>query len=122
MIIKKFVDSYFGVNTYVLGDEKTKKCAVIDPGGSLVETLSFVKENELNIEYIILTHGHGDHIGYVKDIKEKTGAKVVAHVDEKELLNDKNKNLSYTMRCGAQEFDADIYVNDKDKLELGELK
>ncbi|MDU9051440.1 MAG: MBL fold metallo-hydrolase [Clostridioides difficile] len=92
MIIKKFVDSYFGVNTYVLGDEKTKKCAVIDPGGSLVETLSFVKENELNIEYIILTHGHGDHIGYVKDIKEKTGAKVVAHVDEKELLNDKNKN------------------------------
>ncbi|NJB08370.1 MBL fold metallo-hydrolase, partial [Clostridioides difficile] len=34
----------------------------------------------------------------------------------------KNKNLSYTMRCGAQEFDADIYVNDKDKLELGELK
>ena len=69
MIIKNFVDSYFGVNTYVLGDEKTKKCAVIDPGGSLVETLSFVKENELNIEYIILTHGHGDHIGYVKDIK-----------------------------------------------------
>ncbi|HBH3650996.1 TPA: MBL fold metallo-hydrolase [Clostridioides difficile] len=122
MIIKKFVDSYFGVNTYVLGDERTKKCAVIDPGGSLVETLSFVKENELNIEYIILTHGHGDHIGYVKDIKEKTGAKVVAHIAEKELLNDKNKNLSYTMRCGAQEFDADIYVNDKDKLELGELK
>lgn len=44
MIIKKFVDSYFGVNTYVLGDEKTKKCAVIDPGGSLVETLSFDKK------------------------------------------------------------------------------
>lgn len=101
MIIKKFVDSYFGVNIYVLGDEKIKKCVVIDLGGSLVEILSFVKENELNIEYIIFIYGYGDYIGYVKDIKEKIGVKVVVYVDEKELLNDKNKNLSYIMRCGV---------------------
>ena len=55
----------------------------------------------------------------MNDIKLKTNANIIAHSDEKELLNDNRKNLSYSMHCGPQELDADIYVNDKDKLELG---
>lgn len=122
MIIEKLVEPNFGENVYILVDEKTKKCAVVDPGGIELKILNYIKDNNLELEYIVLTHGHGDHIGAVNGIKEKTNAKVVAHNDEKELLLDKKKNLSYMMHCGAQEFDADIYVNDKDKLSLGELK
>ncbi|MGL5315772.1 MAG: MBL fold metallo-hydrolase [Peptostreptococcaceae bacterium] len=122
MIIEKLVEPNFGENVYILVDEKTKKCAVVDPGGIESKILNYIKANNLELEYIVLTHGHGDHIGAVKGIKEKTNAKVVAHNDEKELLLDKKKNLSYMMHCGAQEFDADIYVKDKDKLSLGELK
>lgn len=122
MKIEKIVEPYFGENMYVLVDEKTKKCAVVDPGGAKDKILNYIKNNSLQLEYILLTHAHGDHIGAVNYIKSQTGAKVVAHSEEKELLLDNRKNLSYSMHCGPQEVDADIYVNDKDKLDLGELR
>lgn len=122
MKIEKMVEPYFGENMYILVDEKTKKCAVVDPGGVKDKILNYIKSNSLQLEYILLTHAHGDHIGAVNYIKSQTGAKVVAHSEEKELLLDNRKNLSYSMHCGPQEVDADIYVNDKDKLELGELR
>ena len=123
MKIEKILEPSFGENMYILVDEETKKCAVVDPGGAEDKILNYIKNNGLTLEYIILTHGHGDHIGAVKSIREKTGAKVVAHTDEKELLNDNRKNLSCMMpHCGPQELDADIYVNDKEKLTLGNLK
>ena len=116
MKIDKIVEPYFGENMYILIDEETKKSAVIDPGGASDKILSYIKKNSLDLDYIILTHGHGDHIGAVNDIKLKTNATIIAHSDEKELLNDNRKNLSSSMHCGPQELDADIYVNDKDKL------
>ena len=122
MKIEKIVEPYFGENMYILIDEETKKCAVVDPGGASDKILNYIKINSLELEYILLTHGHGDHIGAVNTIKSRTNAKVVAHNDEQELLNDNRKNLSYSMHCGPQELDADIYVHDKDKLELGNLK
>lgn len=122
MKIEKIVEPYFGENMYILIDEETKKCAVVDPGGANDKILSYLKKNSLDLEYILLTHGHGDHIGAVNDIKSKTNATIIAHADEKELLNDNRKNLSYSMHCGPQELDADMYVHDKDKLELGNLK
>lgn len=122
MKIEKIVEPNFGENIYVLIDNDTKDCAVVDPGGAEAKVLGYIKNNNLNLKYIVLTHGHGDHIGAVNSIKQKTGCKVVAHKDEKELLLDKKKNLSYMMHCGAQELDADIYVSDKEKLELGKLK
>ena len=122
MKIEKIVEPYFGENMYILIDEETKKCAVVDPGGATDKIFNYIKTNSLELEYILLTHGHGDHIGAVNNIKSKTNAKVIAHNDEQELLNDNRKNLSYSMHCGPQELDADIYVHDKDKLELGNLK
>lgn len=122
MKIEKIIEPYFGENMYILIDEETKKCAVVDPGGASDKILNYIRLNSLNLEYIILTHGHGDHIGAVNKIKSQTNVKVIAHNDEKELLNDNKKNLSYSMHCGPQQLDADIYVKDKDKLELGNLK
>lgn len=122
MKIEKIVEPYFGENMYILIDEETKKCAVVDPGGASDKILNYIKRNSLELEYILLTHGHGDHIGAVNTIKSRTNAKVVAHNDEQELLNDNRKNLSYSMHCGPQELNADIYVHDKEKLELGNLK
>ena len=87
MIIDKIVEPYFGENMYILIDEETKKCAVVDPGGASDKILTYLKKNSLELEYILLTHGHGDHIGAVNYIKSKTNATIVAHSDEKDLLN-----------------------------------
>lgn len=122
MKIEKITEPYFSENIYILVDEKTKKCAIVDPGGEKDKILNYIKRNSLKLEYILLTHAHGDHIGAVNDIKSHIDVKVVAHSEERELLLDNRKNLSYSMHCGVQELDADIYVNDKDTLDLGELK
>lgn len=120
-MIKKIVEPNFGENMYILYDEETKKCAVVDPGGAVNEIFNYINKNNLDFEYILLTHGHGDHIGAINKIKETKNVKVVAHKDEKILLNDNRKNLSYAMHCGVQELDADIYVSDNDNLKLGNL-
>lgn len=122
MKIEKIVEPNFGENIYILVDNSSKKCAIVDPGGAESKILDYIKSNSLDLEYILLTHGHGDHIGAVNSIKDKTGAIVVASKDEKELLGDNKKNLSYMMHCGPQELEADIYVVDKEKLSLGNLK
>ena len=123
MIIEKVEERFMGENTYILGDEKTKKCAVIDPGGSVIDIFNIIKQHDLTVEYILLTHGHADHIGYVPQVKEKTDAKVVAYKDEKEILMDKKKNLSSMIFSVPElEIDADLYVEEGDILEIGSLK
>ena len=122
MILETVVDRYFGVNTYIIADDETNKCAIIDPGAIVSDIMKIIKNKNLQPEYIILTHGHGDHIANLNALKKEIDVKVIAHEDEQELLNDKKKNLSATMYCGPQEAEADIYVKDKDKLSLGNLK
>ena len=122
MIIEKFTDHLFGENTYLIADKNTREGAVIDPGGEVDDLMRFIKDNFIDVKYIILTHGHGDHIGCVPKLKETTNACIIADSEEKELLLDKKKNLSYRMHCGATEFDADKYVNEGDSIKLGELK
>ena len=122
MIIEKVVDRFMDENTYIIGDKKTKKCAIIDPGGSIIDIFNIIKQHGLTVEYIILTHGHGDHICRVPEIKSKTNAKIVAHVNEEEVLIDRNKNLSAQLPGPLVEFDADEYVQEGDIIELGSLK
>ncbi len=122
MILEKIVESRMGENTYVVGDEKSKKCIVVDPGANFVDIMNVVKRNNLEIEYVVLTHGHGDHITNVLKIKEATNAKIVAHEEEQEILLDKRKNLSVSLPSATVELDADIYVKDNDTLKVGDMK
>lgn len=84
--------------------------------------MNVVKRNNLEIEYVVLTHGHGDHITNVLKIKEATNAKIVAHEEEQEILLDKRKNLSVSLPSATVELDADIYVKDNDTLKVGDMK
>ncbi|MCT4509890.1 MAG: MBL fold metallo-hydrolase [Tepidibacter sp.] len=120
MFLEKIVAGVYGVNCYILGDDETKKCAVIDPGGDCDGILNIIKKNELNLEYIILTHGHADHIGAVKELKEKTNSTVLAHKEEEIVLTNSQNNLTYMMG-GSIEIEADRYLNDEQSIELGNL-
>lgn len=122
MILEKIVESRMGENTYVVGDENTKKCIVVDPGANFIDIMNFVKKMNLNIEYVVLTHGHGDHITNALKLKDETNAMIVAHEDEKEILGDKRKNLSASLPSNTVELDADIYVKDNETLKVGDMK
>lgn len=109
------------VNTYFVVDEHTKKGFIIDPGGYVPAIAKKINNENIDIQYIILTHGHGDHIGGVTEfLKEFPNIKVVAHKMEREMLEDANFNMSslFSDPCSVN---ADIFAEDGDELSVGGL-
>ena len=121
MKIRRYLTGPLQVNTYLAYDEKTKKGFIVDPGGYERALTDDAAAAEIEIIYIILTHGHGDHIGgvagYKKDFPQ---AKIVACADEKELLADPYNNSSEEIFGYPIAVDADIYVKDGDELKVGD--
>ena len=72
---------YF-VNCYLIREEKARSCVVIDPGGNANKVLKYLDDNGLTLEAILLTHGHFDHVGAVKELAEATQCKVYLHADD----------------------------------------
>ncbi|MFV0517588.1 MAG: MBL fold metallo-hydrolase [Aminipila sp.] len=112
-----------GVNTYYVRDEITNKGFIVDPGGFSPSMEDLIKKDHCNVEYIILTHGHGDHIGGVNDYKATfPTAKVMACIHEKDMLLDPRMNMSREC-CGKDiSIDADIWVNDNDTVKIGNME
>ncbi len=73
-------------NCYIVGSETTGEGMVIDPADEAEKILSSVKGLELEIRFIVLTHGHPDHVGALKRLKDATGAEVLIHADDAESL------------------------------------
>ncbi|MCX7988663.1 MAG: MBL fold metallo-hydrolase [Thermodesulfovibrio sp.] len=85
MKIKKFEVGPLLVNCYVVYDEKIKDAFVVDPGDEPDLVLDFIKEEGLYVKYIICTHGHFDHIGAVRELKDETGAHIILHRGDLEI-------------------------------------
>ena len=123
--VKSITLGMMGTNTYLVKDEKGK-AFVVDPAvfdGKLEAFLE--KENVNSLEYILLTHGHFDHIMGVKELKEKYGGKIVIHKKDEIAFTDSTVSLSSRfdspINCPEK---ADITVEDGDTLPFskGEIK
>ena len=79
MLIKCFSVGQLGTNCYIVTDEKTLCCAVIDPGAESGTILNYIDDNGLRPQAIFITHGHYDHTGAVASVYEATGATVYIH-------------------------------------------
>ena len=109
------------VNTYLVYDE-TKEAFLVDPGSYLKQISNKIVEKELNLKYIVLTHGHGDHIGGIPQFKiDFPDVKVVALDLEKEVLNDPILNNSAVILGGQVSMDADEYVSDGQTIQVGDM-
>ena len=73
MLIKTLPVGHLGTNCYVVTDEQTLNCAVIDPGEESNTILDYIESNHLHCKLILLTHGHFDHVGAVYAVAEETG-------------------------------------------------
>lgn len=116
--VKRRVLSACQTNCYYVYREGADDIVIIDPGsnGEIVyddiKGLGFEK-----VAGILLTHGHGDHTGGARRLKELSGAKIYAYEDEAEILKDPEKNLSGWFGT-AYGFDADEYFHDKQSFTM----
>ena len=66
LMMETFLTGPLDVNCYVVYDSETKKAFMVDPGGVSKALTSFLETQKLSVQFIILTHAHGDHIGGVE--------------------------------------------------------
>lgn len=83
MLIKQFPLGQIETNCYIVTDENTLECAVIDPGDESNVVLDYLESNKLVCRYIFLTHGHFDHTMAVQAVYEETDA--VVCINEKDI-------------------------------------
>ena len=111
---------FMQVNCYVLADESSKEAAVIDPGSEPNRILSFLNEYGFQLKQILLTHGHFDHIGAVKALKESyPNVTVFIHELDAPMLLHPEMNLSFMNPEPVTAPPADRLLHDGDSISLG---
>ena len=86
-MLRRLVVGPYQANCYILGCEKTNQGLVIDPGDDVFRIVEVVSRLGLKIRYILITHGHVDHIGGASELRRITGAPVWIHPLDARGLN-----------------------------------
>ncbi len=123
MIFETFAASGLDSNVYILGCEQTKQAMIVDPGGSAEKIMKVLKKYGLRGTYIVLTHGHIDHIAAIPELQaDMPDIKVMIHEADADYLTDGNKNLSKMLFGQAIEINpADVLLKDKDVITMGSI-
>lgn len=119
MILKALTLGGLSTNCYILGDEESAECAVIDPAADAGKISEAIASLRLKVKYIILTHTHIDHISALDELKSSTGAEVAVHISEADNLNSDAETMSFIIGASAPAAKADIKLSDGDILYLG---
>ena len=97
MQITMFQLGQLGANCYIVADEQAKTCAVVDPGGQGAELAQWLQQQGLTPKFVLLTHGHFDHVGGVKRLVEAfPGLPVYLHPNDTKLTPDLCQGLWWT--------------------------
>lgn len=122
MIIKTFVEPPIDNNNYLIVDEKTKDAALIDCSSIDDRIDEEIKKQGANLKYILLTHGHFDHIAGIRPNRFKNNPQIVMHKADSDWLNNANQ---YLPMFGMPEITipkVDVFVEDGDTIQLGSLE
>jgi hydroxyacylglutathione hydrolase len=119
MKTKTIVVGALETNCYLVYCEETRVCAVVDPGAEPERIFPEIYDEGLKPALIINTHGHIDHTGANRDIKDKFGVPLVIHAADGPMLG-KTQSLELSLFLGAKDSPpADRFVADGDAIEIG---
>ena len=121
--LKSFAPGMVAANSYIIKDLESGEAAVIDAGMYNSRFEATIKSMGIEkLKYILLTHGHFDHIMGVQKLKRAFGGEIVIHENDADCLCDSKKSLSSKWGFMCPKFDCDKTVKDGDVLCLGNEK
>ena len=106
-------------NCYIISNSKT---IVIDPGDESDKIISYLKDNNLNIDSILITHHHVDHVGALEDLLNYKEVKAydISNLEEKDYnISDFNIEVIYTK--GHTSDSVSYYFKDYNKMFVGDF-
>ncbi len=122
MILETVVVGLLEVNCYILGCERTRMAAVIDPGDDVGDILAALRRHDLTVGSIIATHGHFDHVLAARPLQEATGAPFYLHPADRFLLGSmRGTSLAWTGRDPGEPPEAVADLRPGETLRVGDL-
>lgn len=114
MLIKKMVLGSYQENAYIIINEETREAIVIDPGDEGKSLVSYLKGLNVKLQYILLTHGHLDHVGAVDEVREAFN--IPAYISEVDMKYIERRKVAF-----GQMKRADFFLKEGDDLSFGNL-
>lgn len=118
IFLHRFIVGPLEVNCYLLADSVTGKSCLIDPGADPDNIKKFLAKNNFKPEFIINTHGHGDHIA----ANGSFGIPIYIHDLDRDFLTDPDMNLSRMFIFSVVSPKASRLLKDGDVVELGSTR
>ncbi len=109
-----------GTNCYIAYDEM-KNAVIVDPGGDYDRINRKLTDSELSLKAILLTHGHFDHIGAVKELADAYGCEVYIGQEDMAMLEDTRTNLSSSFTRNPMVYKGAKGVADGEELTFGDM-
>lgn len=111
----------FQQNCTLLWCEKTKKAAVIDPGGDLERIRDAIAQSGVSVEKILLTHGHIDHAAGAAELREELGVKIEGPHQADDFLLQRLAEQGQAYGIPARPVTPDRWLNEGDTVTIGDL-
>jgi len=121
MILETVVVGPLAENCFIIGCEATKAGAIIDPGDEATKIIRIVEKQKLEIKYILLTHGHIDHLTAIQKLKEKYHAEFLMHKADLFLVENAPTQAAMFDLPDPGAPQPDRFLADGDTVSLGKL-
>jgi glyoxylase-like metal-dependent hydrolase (beta-lactamase superfamily II) len=114
--------SPFQQNCTLLWCEATRRATVIDPGGDVPQILAAIKQADVTVDQIWITHGHIDHVGGAAELRDELKVPIEGpHLADKYLLDNVVKSGANFGMTGVRDFAPDRWLVEGDTVKVGEL-
>lgn len=121
MIIKQLTVGPIMANCYILGCERTREAAVIDPGDETDKILMSLASEKLTLKHILNTHGHFDHVGGNRQLKDATGAELLIHAADAAMLAQLSASAAAFGLSAQNSPPPDRTVAEGDRVSFGDI-
>ena len=108
-------------NCSIIGDESTREAMVIDPGDDIADVQALLQKHNLQVNQIVITHAHIDHVGGAMKLRAATGAPILINENDYALLKMLDVQAAWLGMQDPGKVDVADSLGELDKVQAGSL-